>query len=111
MSNGAKDISNALNADIEYRTGEPAICELITEISPCLGSLGPRFKSELKRVVESIKSTPAEEITDQISTGSIIIDGREFLPTDFIVKKERFVQGTKVDVIKLSKGTILLKRI
>jgi valyl-tRNA synthetase len=111
MSNGAKDISNALNAEIEYRTGEPAISELITEISPCFGSLGPRFKSELKRVVESIKSTPAEEITDQISTGSIIIDGREFLPTDFIVKKELFVQGTKVDVIKLSEGTILLKRI
>ncbi|MDD1725525.1 MAG: class I tRNA ligase family protein, partial [Euryarchaeota archaeon] len=111
ISNGAQDISNALNADIEYRIGGPDISEDITEISPNLGSLGPRFKSEVKRVVELIKSTPAEEITSQIGTGSITIDGYEFLPTDFIVKKERFVEGMKVDVIKLSEGTILLKRI
>jgi hypothetical protein len=40
-----------------------------------------------------------------------MIDGREFLPTDFTVKKEWFVEGMMVDVIKLSEGTILLKRI
>jgi valyl-tRNA synthetase len=110
MSYGAPDISNALNADIEYRTGEPDISEYVTEIGPNLGSLGPRFKSEVKRVVELIKSTPAKEIADQIATGSIMIDGREFLPTDFIVKKEWSVEGMIVDVIKLSEGTILIKR-
>ncbi|MCJ7640013.1 MAG: class I tRNA ligase family protein, partial [Euryarchaeota archaeon] len=110
MSYGAPDISNALNADIEYRTGEPDISEYVTEIGPNLGSLGPRFKSEVKRVVELIKSTPAKEIADQIATGSIMIDGREFLPTDFIVKKEWSVEGMIVDVIKLSEGTILINR-
>jgi hypothetical protein len=39
-----------------------------------------------------------------------MIDGREFLPTDFIVKKEWSVEGMIVDVIKLSEGTILIKR-
>jgi hypothetical protein len=62
-------------------------------------------------VEELIKSTPVDQITDQIGTGSIMIDGREFLPTDFTVKKEWFVEGMMVDVIKLSEGTILLKRI
>jgi valyl-tRNA synthetase len=110
MSYGAPDIQNALNADIEYKTGKPDILEQITEIRPNLGALGPRFKSEAKRVVELIQSTPAEAIADQIGTGSVMINGYEFLPTDFIVKKELFVGGVAVDVIKLSEGTILVKR-
>jgi len=61
-------------------------------------------------VVELIQSTPAEAIADQIGTGSVMINGYEFLPTDFIVKKELFVGGVAVDVIKLSEGTILVKR-
>jgi valyl-tRNA synthetase len=110
MSYGAPDIQNALNADIEYKTGNPDILEQVTEIRPNLGALGPRFKSEAKRVVELIQSTPAEAIADQIGTGSVMINGYEFLPTDFIVKKELFVGGMAVDVIKLSEGTILVKR-
>jgi valyl-tRNA synthetase len=110
MSNGAPDINNALNADVEYRTGTPDICEYITEISPNLGSLGPRFKSEVKRVAALIKSVHAEEIANQIGTGSVRIDGDDFLPTDFIVKKELFMEGMVVDVIKLSEGTIIVKR-
>jgi valyl-tRNA synthetase len=110
MSYGAPDIQNALNADIEYKTGKPDILEQITEIRPNLGALGPRFKSEAKRVVELIQSTPDEAIADQIGTGSVMINGYEFLPTDFIVKKELFVGGLAVDVITLSEGTILVKR-
>jgi len=110
MSYGAPDIQNALNADIEYKTGKPDILEQITEIRPNLGALGPRFKSEAKRVVELIQSTPAEAIADQIGVGSVTINGYELLPTDFIVKKELFVGGMAVDVIKLSEGTILVKR-
>jgi valyl-tRNA synthetase len=110
MSNGAPDIENALNADIEYKTGKPDILEQITEIRPNLGALGPRFKSEAKRMVELIQSTPAEAIADQIGKGSVMINGYEFLPLDFIVKKELFVEGMAVDVIKLSEGIILVKR-
>jgi valyl-tRNA synthetase len=110
MSTGAPDINNTLNADIEYRTGKPDILEHISEIRPNLGSLGPRFKSEAMRVAELIKSVPVEEIADQIGTGSVRINGHEFLPTDFIVKKELFVEGMVVDVIKLSEGTIIVKR-
>jgi len=110
MSTGAPDINNTLNADIEYRTGKPDILEHITEISPNLSSLGPRFKSEAMRMAALIKSVPVEEIADQIVTGSVRINGHEFLPTDFIVKKELCVEGMVVDVIKLSEGTIIVKR-
>jgi hypothetical protein len=62
------------------------------------------------RMAALIKSVPVEEIADQIVTGSVRINGHEFLPTDFIVKKELFVEGMVVDVVKLSKGTIIIKR-
>jgi len=110
MSYGAPDISNALNADIEYKRGRPDIQERVTEIRPNLGSLGPRFKSDAKRIGELIKSTPIKEIANQIGEGSVTIDGHVFAPTDFIVKKEPFAEGAAVDVIELSEGTVLVKR-
>jgi valyl-tRNA synthetase len=110
MFNGAPDINNALNADIEYRTGKPDICECITEIRPNLSSLGPRLRSEAKRVVELLRSIPTEELANKIATGLVKINGYEFLPTDFIVSKELFAEGVAVDVIELKEGTILIKR-
>ncbi|MGZ7112249.1 MAG: class I tRNA ligase family protein, partial [Halobacteriota archaeon] len=110
MSYGAPDISNALNADIEYRRDSPDIYERTTEVRPNLGSLGPRFRSEAKRMAELINNMPVEEIADQIKKGSVTIDGHEFAQTDFIVKKELFAEGMVVGVIELSEGTILVKR-
>jgi len=110
MFYGAPDISNALNADIEYRRGKPDIHERVTDVRPDLSSLGPRFKSNAKRMAELINNSPTEEIADQIGKGSVTIDGHVFAPTDFIVKKELFAEGMVVDVIELSEGTILVKR-
>ena len=110
MPSGASDISNALNADIEYRTGKPDIRELITEIRPNLSSLGPRFKSEAKSVVELLKGIPTKELVGQIETGLVKINGYELYPTDFIINKELFAEGMAVDVIDLSIGVILVKR-
>jgi hypothetical protein len=72
--------------------------------------LGPRFKSETKRIGELIKGIPIKEIADQIGQGSVTIDGHVFAPSDFIVKKELFAEGAAVNVIELSEGTVLVKR-
>jgi valyl-tRNA synthetase len=111
MAHGARDINNALNADVTYVRGKPEIDECITEIRPNLGSLGPRFKSKTKRLIELINKISLEELSDQIEKGLVIIDNCELSPTDFNIKTELFVEGTAVVVIELSEGTILIKRL
>ncbi|MFZ0010331.1 MAG: valine--tRNA ligase [Halobacteriota archaeon] len=109
LADGAPDIDNALNADITYRRGEPDIHEMVTEIRPNLSSLGPRFKSEAKYIVQLISETPAQEIADQIGKGSVTIGGIQLEPEDLVIKKERAIEGVAVDVIELREATIIIK--
>ena len=110
MTYGASDINNTLNADVTYSRGKPEIDERIVEISPDLGSLGPRFKSKTRSLVELINTMSLEELSAQIEKGSVTIDNCELSPTDFNIKTERFAEGAAVAVIELSEGTILIKR-
>jgi valyl-tRNA synthetase len=110
MEYGAHDINNTLNADVTYLRGKPEIDERVTAIHPDLGSLGPRFKSKTKDLVELINKMPLEELSAQIERGSVIIDKCELSPADFNIKTERFAEGAAVTVIELSEGTILIKR-
>jgi valyl-tRNA synthetase len=109
IADGASDIDNALNADITYKRGEPDIHEMVTEIRPNLGSLGPRFKSEAKYIVQLISETPAQEIADEIGKGSVTIGGIQLEPEDFVIRKERAVEGVAADVIELREATIIIK--
>ncbi len=109
IADGASDIDNALNADITYKRGEPDIHEMVTEIRPNLASLGPRFKSEAKYIVQLISETPAQEIADEIGKGSVTIGGIQLEPEDFVIKKERAVEGVAADVIELREATIIIK--
>jgi valyl-tRNA synthetase len=109
IADGASDIDNALNADITYKRGEPDIHEMVTEIRPNLGSLGPRFKSEAKYIVQLISETPAQEIADEIGKGSVTIGGIQLEPEDFVIKKERAIEGVAADVIELREATIIIK--
>ena len=109
IADGASDIDNALNADITYKRGEPDIREMVTEIRPNLGSLGPRFKSEAKYIVQLIRETPAQEIADEIGKGSVTIGGIQLEPEDFVIKKGRAIEGVAADVIELREATIIIK--
>ena len=109
LADGAPDIDNALNADITYKRGKPDIHEMVTEVRPNLGSLGPRFKSEAKYIVQLIRETPAQEIADQIEKGSVTIGDIQLDLEDFIIKKERAIEGVAADVIELRDATIIIK--
>jgi valyl-tRNA synthetase len=109
LADGALDIDNALNAHITYKRGKPDIHEMVTEVRPNLGSLGPRFKSEAKYIVQLIRETPAQEIADQIEKGSVTIGGIQLDLEDFIIKKERAIEGVAADVIELREATIIIK--
>jgi valyl-tRNA synthetase len=109
LADGALDIDNALNADITYKRGKPDIHEMVTEVRPNLGSLGPRFKSEAKYIVQLIRETPAQEIADQIEKGSVTIGDIQLDLEDFIIKKERAIEGVAADVIELREATIIIK--
>jgi valyl-tRNA synthetase len=108
ITDGVIDINNALNADVTYKRGQPDIHELITEITPNLGSLGPRFKSEAKHIAQLISETPVQDIADQIAKGSVIINGILLNPEDFIIKKTRAIEGAAADVIELREATVII---
>ncbi|MFZ0926068.1 MAG: valine--tRNA ligase [Halobacteriota archaeon] len=109
LADGAPDIDNALNADVTYKRGKPDIHEMVTEVRPNLGSLGPRFKSEAKYIVQLIRETPAQEIADQIEKGSVTIGGIQLDLEDLVIKKERAIEGVAADVIELREATIIIK--
>ncbi len=109
LADGALDIDNALNAHTTYKRGKPDIHEMVTEVRPNLGSLGPRFKSEAKYIVQLIRETPAQEIADQIEKGSVTIGDIQLDLEDFIIKKERAIEGVAADVIELREATIIIK--
>jgi len=110
IGNGVKDIDNALNVAATYKQGHPEIREMITEIRPNLSSLGPRFKSNAKQIARLIEETPAQDIVDQIANGSVTIMGTRLEQEDFIIKKERVIDGIAADVIELSRATVIIQR-
>ncbi len=59
--------------------------------------------------MQLISETPAQEIADEIGKGSVTIGGIQLEPEDFVIKKERAVEGVAADVIELREATIIIK--
>lgn len=110
LSSGICDISSALNADARFVQGSSEVREEITEIKPNLASLGPRFKTEAKRIAALIRETPVEKLAPQVESGSVIVDHYTIKKDDLLVKREPVVKGKAVDVIELVGATIVIKK-
>jgi len=110
IKDGKNDINNAVNAEIEFKMGKPELLETIKEILPRMNLIGPRFKSEAKRVVDLIKNTPPDEIAAQLPTDVIHLDWYELKPSEICIVREQSSAGIAVDVIVLEGATILIRK-
>ena len=110
IKDGKDDINNAVNAEIEFKTGKPKLVETIREIQPNMNLIGPRFKSEAKKIVDLIKTAPVDTIAAQLPTGVIQLDGYELKPSEMHIVREQSFEGIAVDVVALEGATILIRK-
>jgi valyl-tRNA synthetase len=105
--------------DHQFIPGKPDIEEIITEINPNYGAIGPRFKKESKQIIQYIKGHQ-KELIDIITTShdltwrDIRVQGVEssdesLLKEGFVtIKKESFIKGEKNQSIIAFEGFYLL---
>ena len=111
LSSGARDINSALNADVRYHQGVPHIQEHIAEIQPNLASLGPRLKTDAKKIAQLIDQMPTSELAREIEKGAVVIGDHRLARSDFLIKKEAVVDGHPVDIIELRGATVIIGRV
>ncbi len=110
IEDGEEDINNAVNAEIEFNLGAPELVETIESIQPNMNLIGPRFKSEAKKIVELVRNTPPGKIAEQLCTGVIQLNGYELDPSDVSVVRELSFEGIAVDVVTVEGATILIRK-
>lgn len=109
-----RDISGALNAQVEIMNEMPEIEMRVAEIKPKFSIIGPMFKERAKDVINAVKSLDEEEILKFINVGvkKISVDGSEVeLKSDwFEFKFEKTISGRNVDVIETSSAIIVIEK-
>jgi valyl-tRNA synthetase len=110
IDDGEEDINNAVNAEIEFNLGTPKLIETIKGIQPNMNSIGPRFKSEAKKIVELIRNTPPDKLAEQLRMGVIQLNGYKLDPSDVTVVTELSFEGMAVDVVAVEGATILIRK-
>ncbi len=110
LRSGVQDINSALNVDACVEQGDSDVREEITEVTPNLASLGPRFKAEARRIAQLINETPIEQLIPGIESGTFTIGKYTLSRDDLFVRREPVLRGTAVDIIELSGATIVIKK-
>ncbi len=110
IEDGEEDINNAVNAEIEFNLGAPTLVETIKSIQPNMNLIGPRFKSEAKKIVELVRNTPPDKIAEQLRMGVIQLNGYKLEPSDVSVVRELSFEGMAVDVVAVEGATILIRK-
>jgi hypothetical protein len=75
-----------------------------------MNSIGPRFKSEAKKIVELIRNTPPDKLAEQLRMGVIQLNGYKLDPSDVTVVTELSFEGMAVDVVAVEGATILIRK-
>ncbi len=109
-----KDLSGAINADIEFVNELPEIKMRVVELKPKFKIIGPMFKDKAKHIIEAINSLKDEEKMKFIEEGETIIKMDEEIIVKsewFDVKLEKEVEGINVDVLEIDNMTVLVEKV
>ncbi len=109
-----RDISGAINAEVEFLEKLPEIETKVEEVRPKFNIIGPKFKEKAKEIVQKVSSLGDEEKLKFMERGEIEIqvDGEVVkLSSDwFEFKLEKVVGGMKADVIEVDNVVVLIER-
>jgi len=109
-----RDISGALNAEVELLDEMPEIQTRVSEIKPKYSILGPKFRDRVKDIVKVLKSLDDEEMLKLIKEKkfTININGEsvELEKEWFEFKLEKVVSGKDVDIVEAGKAVVIVEK-
>ena len=109
-----RDISGALNAEVELLDEMPEIQTRVSEIKPKYSILGPKFRDRVKDIVEAIKSLDDEEMLKLIKEKkfTININGEsvELEKEWFEFKLEKVISGKDVDIVEAGNAVVIVEK-
>ncbi|MDZ7689462.1 MAG: valine--tRNA ligase [Halobacteriales archaeon] len=108
----AGDASNALNAEVVVKDGEPELEEVPVEIEPDMSVLGPKYRDEAGALVGALKARDSGEVAREKQDGGVTveIDGETVeVEADAVeVVNELRSGGEEVEVIETDDATVLV---
>ncbi len=108
------DLSGVANSNVESRTTGPEIEMKPVAVKPQMKILGPRFKDKSGKIIKALGGMNPADVASQKAKGSIavLVDGEtiEVPPEAAEIVMETLSAGLAVDVLRLEKATVLVRR-
>jgi valyl-tRNA synthetase len=107
------DLSEAVNAPVHVREGEPNVELVPVEVDPDHSVIGPEFRDQAGEVIAALESMDPSEVKAQKATGEIEIDlGSEVVVLDGdavdITEEHRAESGAEVAVLDGELSTVIV---
>ncbi|MDD1760634.1 MAG: valine--tRNA ligase [Methanothrix sp.] len=108
------DLSGVANSNVDSRTTGPEIEMKPVAVKPQMKILGPRFKDKSGKIIKALGGMDPADVASQKAKGSIavLVDGEtiEVPPEAAEIVMETLSAGLAVDVLRLEKATVLVRR-
>jgi valyl-tRNA synthetase len=108
------DLHGVANSPVETRIGRPEIEMRPVGVKPLMKVLGPMFKDKSGRIIKALTGMDPAKVVELKASGTVKVDlvsETVDVPTESIeVITETFVAGQAVDLLKVGKATVLVKR-
>jgi len=108
------DLSGVANSPVESRMGSPEIETKPVAVRPQMKIIGPLFRDRSGKIIRALSGMDPAAVACQKAGGSIRIevDGEDFdLPPDAAeIAVETHSAGAAVDVLRLERAVVLIKR-
>ncbi len=108
------DLAGVANSPVESRTGSPEIEMKPVAIKPQIKVIGPQFKDKSGKIIKALSSMDPAEVAGLKANGAIRVelDGEiiELAANAVEIVVETLSAGLAVDVLRLDKAVVLIKR-
>jgi len=109
----ARDLSGALNSEVEVLSEMPEIKTAVKELKPKYSIIGPLLRDKAKEVIKKVNSMPKEEIERFLSEGktNVEVSGEnvEVQKDWFEAVEEKTFRGKDVEVLEVNGAVVVVE--
>jgi valyl-tRNA synthetase len=108
------DLGGVANSTVESKTGSPNIEMKAVAVKPQMKVMGPLFKDLSGKIIKVLNAMDPSEVARQKVSGliKVEVDGKVLdVPADAVeVIVETLLAGLAVDILRLDKAVVLVRR-
>ncbi|WP_175266027.1 valine--tRNA ligase [Methanothrix thermoacetophila] len=104
------DLRGVANAPIQLRKGQPEIESRAVAVKPVMRFIGPRYKDQAGKIIKKLTSMDPADVERMLASGRVEIEGAEITPEMVEIVRETLSMGEAVDVLRLDRATLLIRR-